>query len=431
VQSFPRPPRTLADWLAWQQRAHPNPIDLGLARVAAVAGRMKLLPVRVPAVIVGGTNGKGSTATFIDALLRARGERVGLFTSPHLVRYNERIRIDGVDAGDDELCAAFARIESARGDVSLTFFEYNALAALELFRSRGVTCMVLEVGLGGRLDATNIVDADVAVVCSIGLDHTDWLGDTLEAIGGEKAGIFRDGQDVVLATADMPSVVRQRAARARTLQVGGEDFRWRIGTDGGWQFDVPAAPSRTRGPLSAPSLSGDIQYRNAATAIAALQALESRRGWQGLDAAKIDSALRGVVLPGRLQVIPGEVEWVLDVAHNVPAAGVLVQSLQARAAPARCYAVFGMLADKDAAGVAAQLDPIVDEWLLCGIDEVRGLTAQALRARMGGVRGTVREFDDVAGACTAARADATRGERVLVCGSFHVVGPALQWLGLY
>lgn len=431
MQTLPSRTRSLADWLAWQQRAHPDPIDLGLTRVAVVAGRMELLPVRVPALIVGGTNGKGSTAAFIDALLRARGERVGLFTSPHLVRYNERIRIDGVDAGDDELCAAFAKIESARGEVSLTFFEYNALAALELFRSRGVSCMVLEVGLGGRLDATNIVDADVAVVCSVGVDHTEWLGHTLEAIGGEKAGIFRAGQDVVLGSADMPPVVRQRAARARTLQVAGEDFRWRIDADGSWQFDAPAAPARARAPLSAPSLSGDIQYWNAATAIAALQALESRRGWQGLDAAHISAALRGVMLPGRLQVIPGEVEWVLDVAHNVPAAGVLVQSLGARAEPVRCRAVFGMLADKDVAGVAAQLDPLVDEWLLCGIDEARGLTARVLHARMGGVRGAVREFDDVAGACAAARADATRGERVLVCGSFHVVGPALQWLGLY
>jgi dihydrofolate synthase/folylpolyglutamate synthase len=423
--------RTLADWLAYQQRAHPNPVDLGLARVAAVAARMGLVPLRVPAVIVGGTNGKGSTATFIDALLRARGERVGLFTSPHLVRYNERIRIDGVEAGDQELCAAFERIESLRGDVSLTFFEYNALAALDLFRSHEVSSVVLEVGLGGRLDATNIVAADVAVICSIGFDHTDWLGDTLQAIAAEKAGIFRDGQDVVLGTSDLPSVVRERAARARSLQVAGEDFRWRIGLQGGWHYLVDATPSRTRGPLSAPPLRGDIQYRNAATAIAALQALESRCGWPGLDTARIDAALRGAALPGRLQVLPGEVEWVLDVAHNVPAAGVLVESLRALAAPTRCRAVFGMLGDKDVAGVAARLDPIVDEWLLCAIDEPRGLSAQALRARMGDVRGSMREFDDVTGACAAARASAARGERVLVCGSFHVVGPALQWLGLY
>lgn len=423
--------RTLADWLAFQQRAHPSSVDLGLARVAAVAGRMGLLPVRVPSVIVGGTNGKGSTATFIAALLRARGERVGLFTSPHLVRYNERIRIDGVEAGDEELCAAFARIESLRGDTTLTFFEYNALAALQLFRSRAVTCMVLEVGLGGRLDATNIVDADVAVLCSIGFDHTDWLGDTLEAIAAEKAGIFRAGQDVVLGARDMPSLVRARAARARTLQVADEDFRWRVDAGGGWNFLVDAQPARTRGPLSAPPLRGAVQYRNAATAIAALQALESRRGWSAADAAQIDIALRGAQLPGRLQVIPGKVEWVLDVAHNVPAATVLAQALRARPAPTRCRAVFGMLGDKDASGVAAQLDPLVDEWLLSSIDEPRGLNAQALRARMSPVRGVVREFADVASACAAARSDATRGERVLVCGSFHVVGPALQWLGLY
>ena len=431
MQSFPSQTRTLADWLAYQLSAHPSSIDLGLERVAAVARRMGLLPVAVPSLIVGGTNGKGSTATFIEALLRARGERVGLFTSPHLVRYNERIRVAGVEAGDQELCAAFARIEAVRGKVSLTFFEYNALAALDLFRSHAVTSVVLEVGLGGRLDATNIVDADVAVLCSIGLDHTDWLGETLEAIAVEKAGIFRAGQDVVLGAADLPATVRQRAARARTLQVAGEDFRWRIDADGGWHYVVDAVPSRTRGPLSAPPLGGLIQYRNAATAIAALQALESRRGWLAAGTAQIDAALRSVVLPGRLQVLPGDVEWVLDVAHNVPAAEVLVQSLGERPMPVRCRAVIGMLGDKDVSGVAAQLDPWVDEWLLCSIDAPRGLTAQSLRVRMGAVRGPVTEFDDVPDACAAARRSATRGERVLVCGSFHVVGPALQWLRLY
>ncbi len=224
--------RTLAEWLAYQQDLHPRAIDLGLERVRAVAARLALLPPAGRTVLVGGTNGKGSTASFLASIAQAHGERVGLFTSPHLWRYQERITIDGLEIEDAQLCAAFEQIEAARGKESLTYFEFNALAALLAFRAGKVDFSVLEVGLGGRLDATNIVDADLAVLCSVGLDHCDWLGSTLESIGAEKAGIFRAGRPVVLGSSDMPVTVgKALAALGCKVLTAERDFSWRIHED--------------------------------------------------------------------------------------------------------------------------------------------------------------------------------------------------------
>jgi len=418
--------RTLPEWLHYQEQLHPRSIDLGLERVRRVAQRLGLLPLPCRSVIVGGTNGKGSTAAMIAALAQAHGLRVGLFTSPHLLRYQERIQVDGVEAQAADLVADFEQIEAARADDSLTFFEFNALAALLRFRADGVQLAVLEVGLGGRLDATNVVDAEVAVLCSIGFDHRDWLGDTLEAIGQEKAGIFRAGQAVILGTRNMPESV---GARVRALQcrvaIDGLDYHCQRHNDSSWEYRdaegvLPALP--------APALAGAIQYHNAASAIAALRVLLQPRP---LAADALAQGLRALRLPGRLQIIAGPVEWLLDVAHNQAAAQVLAAELRARPPTGRTLAVLGMLADKDAAAVAAALDPFVAEWLLCSIPESRGLEAAQLRARLGALRGACRLHDSVALACERARAAAQSGDRVLVCGSFHTVGPALQWLGLY
>ncbi|HEY5020082.1 MAG TPA: folylpolyglutamate synthase/dihydrofolate synthase family protein, partial [Steroidobacteraceae bacterium] len=354
---------TLAEALAYQQGAHGRTIDLGLERVREVAARLGLLEKCCPVVIVGGTNGKGSTACFLSALLAACGHRAGLFTSPHLVHYNERVQINGVPVEDATLLRAFERIESVRGAVTLTFFEYNTLAALEVFRNAGVTVMVLEVGLGGRLDATNIIDADVAVLCSVGLDHRDWLGDTLAQIGAEKAGIFRLGQSVVLGSLDMPESIWQRAAALECrLFVGEREFSARIHGDGAaaQSWDYRSAWCNLDG-LPAPALSGAIQYRNAASALAALNLL----GVAGAcDRELVAQALRSIRLPGRFQIVPGEVEWILDVAHNEPAAMVLARELGARRIDGRTIAVAGMLSDKDAAAIARALDSVVDHWLL-------------------------------------------------------------------
>ena len=423
--------RTLEQWLAYQQGTHNLSIDLSLERVRAVAARLGLLERRCPAVIVAGTNGKGSTATTIAALLQACGQSVGLFTSPHLVRYNERVQVDGLQVSDAALVAAFERIEAARAAVTLTFFEYNALAALDLFRQARVAVMVLEVGLGGRLDAANIIDADVAVVCSIGLDHREWLGETLEQVGAEKAGIFRRGQHVVLGSEAMPDSV-WRAARELDCQVWSaqREFGWRIDGDGsaGQSWDYQGAGCTLDG-LPPPALAGAVQYRNAASALTVLQLLALPAA---CDRSAVVRGLRATLLPGRFQIVPGEVEWILDVAHNEPAASVLAGALAARHCEGRSYAVVGMLADKDVAAIGRALDPLIDHWLLAGIDdEPRGLDAGALQARLPPLRGAIERSTTVAAACARARALARPRDRVIVFGSFHVVGPALVWLGLY
>lgn len=422
---------TLAEALAYQQSVHARSIDLGLERVREVAARLGLLEQRCPAVIVGGTNGKGSTACCLAALLGACGHRTGLFTSPHLVRYAERVQIDGRSVDDATLLRAFERIESARGAVTLTFFEYSTLAALAVFREAGVTAMVLEVGLGGRLDATNIIDADVAVLCSVGLDHRDWLGETLAQIGAEKAGIFRPGQAVVLGSADMPASVWRCAETLRCRVFSAQrDFSVHIAGEGAgaepWEYRSAWCTLQN---LPAPSLAGAIQYHNAASALTALHLLDAPGA---CERERVAPALRSVRLPGRFQIVPGAVEWILDVAHNEPAAMVLAAALRARPVRARTLAVAGMLADKDVAAVARALDREIDHWLLATItDEPRGLDAAALQARLPPVRGSVELTADVAAACIRASALATAGDRIVVLGSFHVVGPALQWLGLY
>jgi dihydrofolate synthase/folylpolyglutamate synthase len=421
---------TLREALAYQQLAHGSAMDLSLERVREVALRLGLLEKYCPVAIVGGTNGKGSTATCLASLLRACGLRAGLFTSPHLVHYNERIRIDGTAAADDTLLGAFERIEAARGAITLTFFEYNTLAALAIFRDCAVDAMVLEVGLGGRLDATNIIDADVALLCSVGLDHVAWLGTTLEQIGAEKAGIFRPRQPVVLGSADMPASVWRRAEslQCRVLTAGRE-FRVRIEGDGyaaqPWDY---LAEARSLYALPPSALPGAIQYGNAATALTALYLLAP----QAVTQARVALGLAAVQLPGRFQIVPGEIEWILDVAHNEPAAAVLASALAARPVEGRTIAVAGMLADKDAAAIARALDGVIDLWLLASItDEPRGLGVEALRQRLPGLRGAVEQAGSVASACARARELARPRDRVIVLGSFHVVGPALSWLGLY
>lgn len=421
---------TLRDALAYQQTVHGPSIDLGLGRVHTVAERLGLLRWSCPTAIVGGTNGKGSTATTLAALLEACGRRTGLFTSPHLVRYNERIRVDGLECSDEQLLRAFERIEVARGSTTLTFFEYNTLAALDLFRTHEVSAMVLEVGLGGRLDATNIIDADVAVLCSVGMDHREWLGDTLEQIGAEKAGIFRAGRPVVLGSPEMPATVWERiAALGCPVHVSGRDFAavWRTG-DGAGNWDYRSGRCQLAG-LPRPALPGTVQYSNAAAAIAALNLL----GVEGAcDAAQIARGLGKVRLPGRFQIVSGSPEWILDVAHNEPAAEVLAGALRGRPCSGRTLAVLGMLGDKDVAAVARALDGTVDLWLLADLAaEPRGLAASSLEERLPPLRGPVERCGDVSQACARARGLAREHDRIVVLGSFHVVGPALVWLGLY
>ncbi|HEY8051302.1 MAG: bifunctional tetrahydrofolate synthase/dihydrofolate synthase [Steroidobacterales bacterium] len=437
--------RDLAGWLTLHESVHPKTIDMELTRVAPVAHALGVAAPSFPVITVAGTNGKGSVVAHLEAMLRALGASTGAFTSPHLVRYNERIRVDGADVDDAQLIAAFERIEVARGVITLSFFEYNTLAALLVFAARGVDVAVLEVGLGGRLDATNLVDADVAVLASVGFDHRDWLGDTLELIGAEKAGIFRAGKPAILGTPDMPaSVYAAVTALGAKACVAERDFSWRV--DGGrWDYSGVRLALHDLPPSA---LAGAIQYRNAATALAALEALlegpaqrPAVRALAGrlqpLEAAAVSRALPAVHLAGRFQIVPGEVEWILDIAHNEPAARVLAAQLRERALPrtggaregrGETLAVVGVLADKDAAAIAAALAGVIDRWIVCTLPGPRGCSAEELARRMRLDAGAVALYPSVVAGCEAARVLARPGDRVVVCGSVHTVGPALQWL---
>ena len=416
----------LAGWLARQEKSHPSSIDLGLARVREVARRLGLLAPPHPTITVGGTNGKGSTVAFIDAILRASGRRCGRFTSPHLSRYNERVCIDGAEASDDDLIGAFERIDAARGELTLTFFEYNTLAALDLFARARVDVAVLEVGLGGRLDATNIVDAEVGVVTSIGIDHVDWLGHTVEEIGREKAGIFRSGRPAVLGDARLPRSVFEviDAIGARAV-IPGRDYRFtdNASTRGSWDF---ACGELELHELPHPALAGSLQLGNAATALAALVSA----GFAAqLTHASVARAMRETRIRGRFQVVPGDVEWVLDVAHNVPAAEGLRANLMLLPRR-RTLAVCGVLGDKDIAGIMAAIAPAIDAWVLAGLEGPRAVPTDELAARLPASARILTQERDVAAACRAARAAAASGERIVVFGSFLTVGPALEFLGI-
>ena len=420
------PGLSLDAWLQAQQTVHSTGIDLTLDRVRAVAHRMALLPPAYKVITVAGTNGKGSTVEYLTALLHAGGQRVGTFTSPHLIRYNERIRIDRQMVSDEQLVAAFQHIESARGEITLTFFEFNLLAALWVFQTAAVDAAVLEVGLGGRLDAVNIVDADAAIICSIGFDHRDWLGDTLAAIGREKAGVLRAGRPAILADPHIdPSVEQQALHIGAQVSLAGRDYHAlpRAAGDGSWDLQGPGLALTG---LPQPSLAGAVQVANAAAALVALSAL---RPSLLPDPEQIAAALTSVSLPGRFQVLSGPVEWILDVAHNEPAARVLADNLRARPLAGRTFMVAGILGDKDIAAIAAVLSAVTDRWILCGIQEPRGLTAEQLAARSAHFAGA-EQVADIAEGVRLAQQQAAPGDRVVVCGSFLAVAPAMAALGL-
>ena len=423
-------PRTLEQWLAHQSQGHPHSIDLGLDRLVELLARLQWRQPSVPVITVAGTNGKGSVTAYCTAILSAAGYRVGTFTSPHLRDYRERIRLPGRLVTPDELIAAFERIEAACAGtppLSLTFFEYNAAAALLTFEAAMLDAWVLEVGLGGRLDAVNVVDATVAVVVSIGLDHQEYLGTTLEAIAGEKAGVFRSGRTAVLGSRGMPAnlMMLAEAVRARPKRLGVE-----------YDYTLSARAWDYRGDrwnlsgLPPPALAGATQYANAAAALAALEELGTVL--PAVTPASLAEGLACAQLPGRFQGVapgPGQARWILDVAHNPDAARVLADNLRASPVAGRSLAVCGILADKDAAGIAAVLRDCFDAWWLASLDGERGMTAAGLRQRIAGeVTVPLILAADIAAACAAAFAAAGADDRIVVFGSFHSVGPALDWL---
>ena len=418
----PARPATLEQWLAHIEQQHPQPIAMGLERVREVAARMRLAQPGKHCIVVGGTNGKGSTVAFIEAIARAAGWKVGAYTSPHLLAYNERVRIDGADVGDATLVAGFNAVEDARGDTALTYFEYGTLCALWVFQQAGLDLAVLEVGLGGRLDAVNIVDADVSVITTVDIDHADWLGSDREAIGTEKAGIIRGWKPVILGEIDPPSSVLRRAyvLGANAIRFGSDFFAEAIDA-GRWRWrDVSL-----RLELPQPVLWAPVQRDNAATAIAALRALDRpvpRAAWaKGIAEAQV---------AGRLQRFERDgVEVLVDVGHNPQAAAVLAAALQARPAAGRTLVVYAALADKDASGVVAALQGRIDRWYLAGLEGARGQSAERLRERLAGTAAAGAALSaNVEQALASALEQARRGDRVLVFGSFHTVAEALPLL---
>ena len=419
-------PNTLADWLTYLESLHPKTIALGLERVAQVKQRLNLQP-DFPIIVVGGTNGKGSVCAMLEAILHAAGYRVGCYTSPHLLHYNERVRIAKQQASDAELCASFAQIEQgARRPSPLTYFEFGTLAAMQCFIEHKVDVAILEVGLGGRLDAVNVFDNDCAVIASVDIDHTDYLGDTREQIAFEKAGIFRAGRVAICADADVPLAMAEHAEK-----IGAQ--LWRIGSEfsftphqGQWDY---RSKVNTRNALPYPALRGAFQLHNASAALAALDVLKDRLP---VSMEAVRRGLGEVQLAGRFQFVPGKPTLILDVAHNPHAARSLAQNLASLPPCPHTYAVFAMLKDKDMAGVVAALDPHIDTWLAAGIDTPRGATPEKLDQvlQQCRVRGEIKICKNISDALRYAYNAAGENDRIIAFGSFYTVAEVMAAKGL-
>jgi dihydrofolate synthase / folylpolyglutamate synthase len=425
-----RRPTTLDAWLAYLETLHPKSIALGLDRVRAVYAKLDAL-ILCPVITVAGTNGKGSTCAMLESILRCAGYRVGLYSSPHLLRFNERIRLLGRDATDDALLRAFDVVEDARlttpgadgAPIALTYFEFTTLAALWLYARAELDALVLEVGLGGRLDAVNIIDATVAVLTSVAIDHTDYLGSTREAIGREKAGIFRAHRPAVCADLHPPaSVLDAASGLGATLLLIGRDYgfvnegtQWKYRGTGSERFGLPF-----------PALRGSYQLVNAATVLAVLDQLRMTLPVSG---GALREGLLTVELQGRFQVLPGRPTIVLDVAHNPHAARVLADELGAMGYHPETFAVFGVFADKDIGGIVTAMMPRVDRWLIAPLPGPRGVAADALHAKLlasGVAASAISMLPDIATAFAAARKLAGEADRIVVFGSFLTVAAALQ-----
>ncbi|WP_343599754.1 bifunctional tetrahydrofolate synthase/dihydrofolate synthase [Pseudomonas sp.] len=418
--------RSLGEWLAYLEQLHPSAIDMGLERSQKVLARLALGKLAPRVVTVTGTNGKGSTCAFVASLLRAQGLRVGVYSSPHLLRYNERVLIDGQEASDERLCEAFAAVEAARGEISLTYFEMGTLAAFWLFYQSQLDAVVLEVGLGGRLDTVNVVDADLALVTSIGVDHVDYLGDTRELVAFEKAGIFRAGKPALCGDLDPPRPLLDKAAElAAPLFLRGRDFDLASG-DGGWDWRGVTADGKPVELHGLPLL--DLPMENATLALQAY--LLMGLPW---DAGQIRQALLDTRITGRLDrrqlTWQGRaVDLLLDVGHNPHAAEYLARRLAARPLKGRRLAVFGLLADKDLQGVIAPLHELVDEWAVAPLHTPRSRPAAELAAALTNHGAAVKSYASVDAALEGQCAQATADDQILLFGSFFCVAEALEWL---
>jgi dihydrofolate synthase/folylpolyglutamate synthase len=417
-------PTSLNGWLEYIESLHPKNIELGLARSRQVADRLGLA-ITVPVITVGGTNGKGSTCAMLENILRADGYRVGLYIKPHFIRFNERARINGEETSDADLMRQFEKIETARTSfapaIELTYYEFTTLAILNLFAESELDVVILEVGLGGRLDTVNLIDADCAVVTSIDIDHTEYLGDTREKIGFEKAGIFRPARPAICGDPIPPHALIEHAAKVGAdLWLSGRDFNF-SGDKQQWNF---AARGARRNALQYPALRGANQLLNASAALAALEAL---RGVLPISQQAVRTGLVTVELAGRFQVLAGRPTIVLDVAHNPHAAAALASNLDQMGFHPYTYAVFGAMSDKDIDGILKALGERVDHWIVCALPSARSATVEQLQGALqaSGFRGDAEHSLSTAADPAAAYAQATgragENDRIVVFGSFYTV----------
>ena len=418
--------RTLGEWLAYLEQLHPSAIDMGLDRAREVTNRMGLQKPAPRVVTVTGTNGKGSTCAFVASMLRAQGLKVGVYSSPHLLRYNERVQIDGAQVSDELLCEAFTALDAGRGDTSLTYFEMGTLAAFWLFERTQLDAVVLEVGLGGRLDAVNLVDADLALITSIGVDHVEYLGNTRESVAYEKAGIFRAGKPALCGDLDPPQPLLDKAQELGCpLFVRGRDFDLNV-VGSVWHWQGRDAKGQALELRDLPLLG--LPMENAALALQAYALTELP--WQP---ERIVEALLATNITGRLD--RRQVNWhgktvnlLLDVGHNPHAAEYLLKRLQQRPVAGKRLAVFGLLADKDLDGVVSPLAGVVDHWAVAPLNTGRTRPVAELQAALQGLDASVAPYDSIDAALEAQCERATAQDEILLFGSFFCVAQALEWL---
>jgi len=418
-------PDSLADWLRWQEALNPQEIDLGLDRIREVADRLPIEPPRGSVFTVAGTNGKGSTVAALEKLLIPGGYRVGRYTSPHLVRYNERICVAGIPVSDAALISAFERIEAARAGVSLTYFEFGTLAAAVIFSAERCAAWVLEVGLGGRLDAVNVIDPAFSLITTIALDHEDWLGTSVEQIAAEKAGILRTAAPAFFGDVDTPAAITARADElgTRLRRLGHEYSIERSGRTWSWRGEVVQLPA-----LRCPTGTDDTDLRNLGLAMAAVEQFDPAL----LSRDCVEAACASGPPPGRFQQVSSEHQWLLDVAHNPQAARVLRRRIDGLDDPRATTAVIGMLADKRVEAFVAEFADTVDHWVVATLAGPRAKPGAVIAARIEQATGqrVHVEANPVAAFERALRLTPRNG-RIICCGSFQVVGPAREWLGLY
>jgi dihydrofolate synthase/folylpolyglutamate synthase len=412
---------SLQGWLNWQELLHPRAIDMGLGRVSQVYHALNPDAIRPLTITVAGTNGKGSSVAFLEAIYRAQGYRVGAYTSPHILKYNERIKIDAQLVSDAVICAAFERIEAVRNETSLSYFEFGTLAALEIFRQADLDIQLLEVGLGGRLDAVNIIDADIALITSICIDHSEWLGATREAIGSEKAGIFRCGIDAVIGDPDPPQSLLQCAAEQSTpIWCFGQEFGYQKQSEG-WQWFAPGIELRN---LPDPLLKGEHQYRNASAVLAAVTQMNSKLP---VSEKAISTGIKQASLLGRFQWVPDRIPVLLDVAHNPQAVRSLLDYLATEFPNKRKHAVFSMMRDKDISSVVDIMKPVIDNWFISPLKNPRTAPESIMREIFNNcaVEKVSFGFTDFSETLAAAKNSAEKNDLILVFGSFFLVSEFL------